>query len=124
MNWAPYSGYRSFLTQDNLYAQGRVSDGPVVTNSRGGESAHNYGCASDFAWFDNSGTLVWLKDNDPKWAELIHVVLDLNLRPGKLFGDIDHVEMKIKIPWSSLLPIYKQSGMDAVNKVIKDNIIA
>lgn len=35
-------------SQDALYAQGRTLPGKIVTNARGGESFHNYGCAFDF----------------------------------------------------------------------------
>ncbi len=34
--------YRSNLEQDELYAQGRTKPGPIVTNARGGQSAHNF----------------------------------------------------------------------------------
>jgi len=34
-------GHRSNEEQDLLYAQGRVTDGPIVTYKRGGESIHN-----------------------------------------------------------------------------------
>lgn len=43
-------GYRSFERQDELYAQGRTTPGIKVTNARGGESFHNYGCAVDFVF--------------------------------------------------------------------------
>lgn len=38
---------RTWPEQDGLYAQGRTKPGPIVTYSRGGESYHNYGLASD-----------------------------------------------------------------------------
>ena len=41
------SGFRSFAEQDSLYAQGRTKPGAIVTNARGGESLHNFGCAID-----------------------------------------------------------------------------
>ena len=41
------SGFRSFVEQDSLYAQGRTKPGAIVTNARGGESLHNFGCAID-----------------------------------------------------------------------------
>ncbi|MCD1627041.1 M15 family metallopeptidase [Seohaeicola saemankumensis] len=47
-------GFRSNERQDELYAQGRTTPGIVVTNARGGESAHNYGVAVDFV-FRNEG---------------------------------------------------------------------
>ena len=41
------SGFRSYIEQDGLYAQGRSTPGAVVTNARGGESAHQFGIAAD-----------------------------------------------------------------------------
>ena len=41
-------GYRSFPVQDDLFAKGRTAPGPIVTQARGGESAHNFGLAVDF----------------------------------------------------------------------------
>ena len=40
-------GLRSWEQQDLLYAQGRTDAGKVVTNARGGQSAHNFGYAVD-----------------------------------------------------------------------------
>ena len=42
------SGYRSSAEQNALYAQGRTTAGPIVTNAKGGQSAHNVGMAIDF----------------------------------------------------------------------------
>ena len=39
--------YRSIAYQNRLYAQGRTTPGPIVTNARGGYSYHNYGLAID-----------------------------------------------------------------------------
>lgn len=57
-----YCTLRTWEEQDGLYAQGRTKPGKIVTNARGGESFHNYGCAFDFvplqagkpAWSDTS----------------------------------------------------------------------
>ncbi len=38
---------RDIEYQNKLFAQGRTTDGNVVTNARGGESFHNYGLAFD-----------------------------------------------------------------------------
>jgi peptidoglycan LD-endopeptidase CwlK len=76
-------GYRTLAEQDALYAQGRTKPGPIVTNSRGGSSYHNYGLAIDFAiLYDKDGngkyeTLSWdlLKDFDrdgvADWQEVV-----------------------------------------------------
>jgi len=44
------STLRTFHEQDVLYAQGRTTSGPIVTNARAGESRHNYGLAFDVAF--------------------------------------------------------------------------
>lgn len=41
------SGFRGYSQQEELYAQGRTAKGPIVTNARGGQSAHNFGIAAD-----------------------------------------------------------------------------
>lgn len=43
-------GYRSPERQNALYAQGRTTPGPKVTNARAGESWHETGRAIDFAF--------------------------------------------------------------------------
>lgn len=42
------STYRDIESQNALYAQGRSTDGDIVTNAKGGQSFHNYKCAFDF----------------------------------------------------------------------------
>ncbi len=43
-------GFRSFERQNELYAQGRTKSGNIVTNAKGGQSNHNYGCAIDIVF--------------------------------------------------------------------------
>jgi peptidoglycan LD-endopeptidase CwlK len=43
---------RSCARQNELYAQGRTTQGPIVTNARCGESFHNYGIAFDVVFRD------------------------------------------------------------------------
>ena len=42
-----YCTLRTNAEQDELYTHGRTKPGPIVTNARGGQSAHNYGLAFD-----------------------------------------------------------------------------
>jgi hypothetical protein len=44
-------GTRTYAEQNALYAQGRTTPGPVVTNARGGYSFHNFGVAFDVGLF-------------------------------------------------------------------------
>ena len=52
------STYRDIESQDALYAQGRTTDGRIVTNAKGGDSFHNYRCAVDVVPLRN-GKPVW-----------------------------------------------------------------
>ena len=42
-----YCTYRDNEAQNDLYSQGRTKPGNIVTNARGGDSAHNYRIAYD-----------------------------------------------------------------------------
>lgn len=42
-----FEGYRTPERQQELYEQGRTTDGDIVTNTKAGESYHNYGVAVD-----------------------------------------------------------------------------
>lgn len=54
-------GYRSIERQNELYAQGRTKPGPIVTNARGGESYHNWGCAFDIVPLEGYTSTKWNK---------------------------------------------------------------
>lgn len=57
-------GLRTFAEQDALYAKGRTTPGPIVTQARGGQSNHNYGLAADLCPFTN---------DKPDWNAPMHV---------------------------------------------------
>ena len=73
------STYRDIESQDALYAQGRTTDGRIVTNAKGGDSFHNYRCAVD---------VVPLRNGKPVWGvggidgELWHQVGELGKSVG------------------------------------------
>lgn len=54
------STYRDNEYQDSLYSEGRNGHGRIVTNSRGGQSFHNYHMAFDF---------VPLVSGKPAWGD-------------------------------------------------------
>ena len=62
------STYRDYESQDALYAQGRTTEGKIVTNARGGESFHNYRCALDIVPIVN-GKPDW-DGSHPVWAQI------------------------------------------------------
>ena len=68
-------GHRTDEEQDLLFAQGRVTEGPIVTYKRGGESIHNTNPsrAIDLApWVPGRG-LVW--DDVGLFGEMAGVIL-------------------------------------------------
>ncbi len=47
------SGTRTYMEQNELYAQGRTKPGSIVTHAKGGASNHNFGVAWDIGIFKN-----------------------------------------------------------------------
>lgn len=68
------SGFRTYEEQDALYEQGRSRPGTVVTNARGGYSAHNFGIAFDVTVFQGAS---------PKWEGQEYTTIG---QIGKEFG--------------------------------------
>lgn len=124
------SGYRSVEEQNGLYAQGRTKPGAIVTNARGGQSAHNFGLAIDFC-----------KDADiqraglqPDWNAHQYEVLaeeakKLGLEAGLYwqFKDAPHIQLPLTAHGiklfsaapkpgdeNNLLGLYMAGGMPAV----------
>ncbi len=71
-----YCTWRSYLEQDELYAQGRTKPGKIVTNARGGQSKHNHmdkrnhPCSLAFDCVPIvSGKAVW-DAKDPIWQKV------------------------------------------------------
>jgi len=86
-------GYRSNEEQNRLYAQGRTTPGPIITNAKEGQSAHNYGIAID---------VVIMRDGSPDWStpispEIANYGTDQGFDWGGNwveFNDPPHFEMK------------------------------
>ena len=135
---APYyatSAYRSSEEQDDLYTLGRTVKnnnaniktpmGTIVTNAKGGESAHNFGLAVDFA-LDGDKNKEGLQ---PDWSSSAYKILGeeagkLGLEWGgnwKNFKDSPHVQLKLSknnINLKDLNKILKQKGMAEVYKFL------
>ena len=118
-HWQPYQGYRTFAEQDKIYAQGRTAPGPIVSRAKGGESAHCWGCGSDWTLFDIEGKPIWLDGSDPAWQEYFDAIDKAGLKSGKSFHDVDHNELAIKCSWPAVLEEFKIGGMDAAQSFIK-----
>lgn len=125
--WQPYYGVRSIADQDKLYAEGRTTSGGIVTDARGGESPHNYGCASDFTVWTPEGKPIWMGSKDPRWQEYIDAIKKSGLYwggdfPGH-FKDIDHVELKLSVSWTKIYGIFKSDGYSKAVEAIEKAII-
>ena len=60
------AGTRTYAEQDALYAQGRTTPGPIVTDAPAGFSNHNFGIAFDVGIF-NGGVYL---DDSPLYAQV------------------------------------------------------
>ena len=75
--------YRSIAYQNELYAQGRTTPGPIVTYATGGNSAHNYRLAFDVhrldprpAWYTSAMNSItpWVFYNGDKWFDKVAAI--------------------------------------------------
>lgn len=86
-------GIRTNAEQAILYAKGRTTPGPVVTNAKPGQSQHNFGKAFDVAF---TGTVPYPSD-DKLWKAIADIGVSLGLTAGyyfKSFPDRPHFEIK------------------------------
>ena len=88
--------YRSNEEQAALYARGRTTPGPRVTNAKPGESLHNKGLALDFVPLVN-GKVMW--DGDaPIWEILALIAKDTDSRV-RWGGDFKSIDDKPHLQW-------------------------
>jgi hypothetical protein len=115
--WLVTSGYRSIAEQDKLYAQGRTAKGPVVTNARGGSSAHNWRLAVDIWPLQSDGSVDW-KAQKPVFKPLAELARAAGLTPGydfKTLSDCSHIEdpdwRSVRADWAKKKLLEKGSGI-------------
>ena len=99
-------GLRTFAESDALYAQGRTTPGPIVTNSAGGKSYHNYGLAWDFEMLTN-GKSDWVVG--PNWMKVVEIMKKHGMAWGGDFQSIKdnpHFENRFGYNWRSLLEMH------------------
>jgi peptidoglycan LD-endopeptidase CwlK len=94
-------GLRTIDEQNALYAKGRTTPGPKVTNAKGGSSYHNYGLAID---------LVEIKDLTANWNFDYKKLLPWSEKYGFTWGgsfksivDKPHFEKTFGNHWKELL---------------------
>lgn len=133
--WQPYTGVRTFQEQDGLFAAGRAGDGrKIVTWARGGESAHNYGCASDWTLWDEAREQpIWLDWKDLRWAPYHQAIKTVGLKWGNDWNrnglmadehthDAYHNELPLTCSWRHVLVAYNLGGMTTAQEHIEANL--
>ncbi len=113
-------GLRSWNEQDALYAQGRTTPGPIVTNAPGGTSWHNLGLACDIVPEDiTPGQPDWNISN-PAWTRIISVGESLGLVSGsewRTFKDYPHFQLTGRFgvnPDDEVRKLFRDGGIMAV----------
>lgn len=114
--------YRSFKRSDELYAQGRTKSGSIVSNSKAGQSYHNYGMGIDYCLQIN-GKTSWKVDAN--WRKVAEVFKKYGFDWGGdykgSFKDYPHVEYKKYGTWQQMLvkwnngDTFIQDGIKYVN---------
>lgn len=119
--WQPYYGLRTFAEQDKLYALGRTLPGSIVTNAQGGESAHNYGCATDWTMWNEDGTPIWMKFENPIVQKFGEIATRVGAQWGGAFHSPDgpHVELHLMVSWKSVKAVALGHGMYAAMEYVR-----
>jgi peptidoglycan L-alanyl-D-glutamate endopeptidase CwlK len=101
-------GLRTFAESDALYTQGRTTPGPIVTNSAGGKSYHNYGLAFDFEMLTNDKA-DWVVG--PNWMKVVEIMKKHGMAWGGDFHTIvdnPHFENRFGYNWRNLLALHTE----------------
>lgn len=129
--WQPYSGLRTIEEQDLLWGKGRSLPGAIVTYKKGGQSSHNYGCATDWIKFKD-GVPQW-KLPRAEWEEYELAVAKAGLRWGgdwnrngssedEKFLDFPHNELVIACSWNHVYRVYSINGLRAAMEHVERNM--
>lgn len=110
-------GLRTIEEQDALYAKGRTTPGPVVTNAKSGRSYHNYGLAID---------LVEINNGQANWNFHYESLLPFAEKYGFKWGghfisikDTPHFERTFGYHWTQLLAMNNAGKFIPGTKYVK-----
>lgn len=124
------SGFRSYQEQNELYARGRdlAKTGKVVTNARGGQSAHNFGIAADLCLDSHMDRKGLQPDYDPVSYEPLRTLAP---KHGLIWGGTWHKPDRPHVQWpgcvtaAELKPLriaYEVGGLRAVWAYLDDGV--
>jgi peptidoglycan L-alanyl-D-glutamate endopeptidase CwlK len=102
------SGLRTYAEQDALYAKGRTTPGPKVTNARAGFSNHNFSTAWDIGLFNGK---MYIPES-PLYKEIGEMSRSLGLVWGgdfKSFKDYPHYEVPTGLTMAQMRERVSQS---------------
>jgi len=108
------SGLRSYREQSILYAKGRTTSGIIVTNSKAGQSYHNFGVAFDCGIFSKNGT--YLSDDEyyKEIAEKIKDIMQIDWGGDwETFKDSPHYQL-INLPSVTKIRKLFESGKELI----------
>lgn len=109
------SGLRSYEEQSALYAKGRTTEGPIVTNAKAGYSNHNFGMAFDIGVFEGTKYL----GESPKYRVVGAIGMELGLEWGGSWKTIkDEPHFQLRPQWAEGL---SESKMLAEMRARVDN---
>lgn len=104
-------GLRTMGEQADLFNQGRISAGKIITNARPGTSAHNFAVAADMCFREGDGY------TDMPWEKVCELAEKQGLTSGATFkklADRDHVECLYGLTMADLNTQWKINGLTAV----------
>lgn len=102
---------RTFEESDKLYAQGRTEPGEIVSNSKAGQSYHNYSLALDFHLVIN-GKDSWEVDHN--WMKVVNIFKAHGFSWGgdfSSFKDYPHLENRLGHNWRELLQLHNDGKL-------------
>lgn len=112
--------YRTFAESDKLYAQGRTSPGPIVSNAKAGQSLHNFGLALDFHLQINNKD-IWDEKN-PNWMVVVNIFKKQGFTWGgdwKSLKDYPHLQYTNGHTWQDLLAKHNEKDFITGTEYVK-----
>ncbi len=113
------AGLRTYAEENALYAQGRTTPGPIVTDAQGGYSAHNFGYAVDLVPEDiTPGQPDWDLSH-PAWQKMLAAGLTCGLAEGAQWCSLKdnphfYLQELPATPTDEMRAQFASGGMEAV----------